>query len=228
MFALACLLSGSEAALVRRSLPSDAPALHQLLSTELAAAVAESFRNHEFFVIEDDACDGDALVGCAALRPQDALPALPGLPIRRAHLTMLLVRQESRRRGHGNRLLHKVLDSVEAEAECTTLYVRPTNAPALALYEQAGFTEYCFDERYYSDNAADGGPPGAGLLLVRWRDAAAGGTHHPLFQATDTVRREPPSVGEDARAKTGHARRRDTALPRGQSTRRARIEGSRI
>ena len=173
MFALACLLSGSEAALVRRSLPSDAPALHQLLSTELAAAVAESFRNHEFFVIEDDACDGDALVGCAALRPQDALPALPGLPIRRAHLTMLLVRQESRRRGHGNRLLHKVLDSVEAEAECTTLYVRPTNAPALALYEQAGFTEYCFDERYYSDNAADGGPPGAGLLLVRWRDAAA-------------------------------------------------------
>ena len=85
-----------------------------------------------------------------------------GLPLR-DHITLLIVASSHQRRGYGRRLLKHVLDEHQATRSCTSLFVRPSNCAAIALYREQGFVWHKTIQDYYSD------PPEAGLLLVRWR-----------------------------------------------------------
>lgn len=67
-----------------------------------------------------------------------------------AHLLNLCVARSHRRAGHGRTLLEVILERAElAGAEQVHLEVRPSNASALALYEQSGFSRIGLRKRYY-------------------------------------------------------------------------------
>lgn len=73
-----------------------------------------------------------------------------------AHVTTLAV--DPRKRGRG--IASRLLDHLEGEARrrgATTmlLEVRPSNRPALALYEKKGFSLWGRRRKYYSDNQED-------------------------------------------------------------------------
>lgn len=60
----------------------------------------------------------------------------------RAHLVLLAVRPEARRRGIGGRMLRWVLESASiAGIASVHVELRESNAAAIALYRAAGFTE---------------------------------------------------------------------------------------
>jgi ribosomal-protein-alanine acetyltransferase len=66
-----------------------------------------------------------------------------------------------RRRGIGRALLERLQASARERAVRTlTLEVRPSNEPAVALYEEAGFVEQAVRKRYYSD--------GEDALFMSW------------------------------------------------------------
>lgn len=82
----------------------------------------------------------------------------------RKHIALLAVRKDCRRHGHGTRMLCSALAALDASgARCTSLFVRPSNAPALRLYEKLGFRRFSLISDYYSGSA-----PEDGLLCVRW------------------------------------------------------------
>lgn len=72
------------------------------------------------------------------------------------HILAIATHPDHRRGGNGARLLAHALDDGRA-AGCTvaTLEVRRGNAPAIALYERAGFTTVHVRQRYYIDNSED-------------------------------------------------------------------------
>jgi ribosomal-protein-alanine N-acetyltransferase len=73
-----------------------------------------------------------------------------------AHVTTIAV--DPRRRGGriGERLMLALIDHALARgARWLTLEVRPSNAPALALYRKFGFRDLALRKRYYSDNGED-------------------------------------------------------------------------
>lgn len=72
------------------------------------------------------------------------------------HLMNVAVRPEIRRVGVGSLLLSKMIEAGISEgARCVWLEVRPSNRPALALYEKAGFREVGRRRRYYMDTGED-------------------------------------------------------------------------
>ncbi|HEV8321782.1 MAG TPA: ribosomal protein S18-alanine N-acetyltransferase [Myxococcota bacterium] len=85
------------------------------------------------------------------------------------HILNLAVDPEARRRGHATALLDHVLSLARAKSLAHLLLeVRPTNAPAVALYRRFGFEEVGVRPHYY---AATPGPDPAGpedaLLMTR-------------------------------------------------------------
>lgn len=67
-----------------------------------------------------------------------------------AHLLNLCVALNWRRGGHGRRVLDAMLErAAQAGAEKIYLEVRPSNDPALALYDQSGFQRVGLRKRYY-------------------------------------------------------------------------------
>lgn len=67
-----------------------------------------------------------------------------------AHILNLCVADEFQRRGLGRALLSKVLDNAKAmDVENVFLEVRPSNYPAITLYEQLGFNQIGTRKDYY-------------------------------------------------------------------------------
>jgi ribosomal-protein-alanine N-acetyltransferase len=69
------------------------------------------------------------------------------------HVTTLAVRPERRRRGYASALLEAALEAFP-EARRVHLEVRPSNAPAISLYERLGFSVTGRRRRYYGDEDA--------------------------------------------------------------------------
>jgi ribosomal-protein-alanine N-acetyltransferase len=69
------------------------------------------------------------------------------------HITTIAVRPEYRRRGHARALIGAAL-AAYPNASHVHLEVRPTNVPALALYESLGFSKTGRRPRYYGDEDA--------------------------------------------------------------------------
>jgi ribosomal-protein-alanine N-acetyltransferase len=73
-----------------------------------------------------------------------------------AHITTFATRIAWRRQGIGERLLVALLDlALDRGANEATLEVRPSNMPAIRLYEKFGFKVVGVRPRYYSDNNED-------------------------------------------------------------------------
>lgn len=72
------------------------------------------------------------------------------------HIHSIATHPDRRRGGIGARLVGHMLDTGRA-AGCTlaTLEVRRSNAPAIALYERAGFATVTIRAGYYQDNQED-------------------------------------------------------------------------
>jgi len=72
------------------------------------------------------------------------------------HIHSIATHPDHRRAGTGGRLLAHAMDEARALG-CTTatLEVRRGNAPAIALYERAGFRGVHVRARYYQDNGED-------------------------------------------------------------------------
>lgn len=67
-----------------------------------------------------------------------------------AHLLNLCVRPESQHQGYGRRMLEHIIDRARgARADLLLLEVRPSNRPAISLYESAGFNEVGIRKGYY-------------------------------------------------------------------------------
>ncbi len=67
-----------------------------------------------------------------------------------AHLLNLGVARPWQRKGLGRRILqHLIRSAREGSAEIMYLEVRPSNVPALALYEDIGFTQIAKRRNYY-------------------------------------------------------------------------------
>jgi [ribosomal protein S18]-alanine N-acetyltransferase len=69
------------------------------------------------------------------------------------HVTTLAVRPERRRRGYARALLEAALGAFP-EARRVHLEVRPTNEPAISLYQRRGFVTTGRRRRYYGDEDA--------------------------------------------------------------------------
>jgi ribosomal-protein-alanine N-acetyltransferase len=85
------------------------------------------------------------------------------------HLMNIAVDPASRRRGIAQALLEALLQRAGRE-EAYTLEVRPSNTPAITLYEQFGFRSAGVRPRYYQDTGED--------ALIMWRatESATPGT----------------------------------------------------
>jgi ribosomal-protein-alanine N-acetyltransferase len=78
------------------------------------------------------------------------------LVIDEAHVTTVRIRQDYHRKGLGWRLMVNLLEAAqEAGMLCSTLEVRVSNAPAIALYRRLGFESTAIRKAYYPDNRED-------------------------------------------------------------------------
>jgi [ribosomal protein S18]-alanine N-acetyltransferase len=77
------------------------------------------------------------------------------------HVMNVSVHPERRRRGIATRLMRELLDRLPGPDEQLTLEVRPSNEPALKLYEAFGFKAAGVRRRYYQDNGED--------AVIMWR-----------------------------------------------------------
>jgi ribosomal-protein-alanine N-acetyltransferase len=77
------------------------------------------------------------------------------------HLMNVAVREEWRRGGIATTLLNELFKRADRPGAEYTLEVRPSNAPAIALYEGFGFHGAGLRRAYYHDNKED--------ALIMWR-----------------------------------------------------------
>jgi ribosomal-protein-alanine N-acetyltransferase len=80
------------------------------------------------------------------------------------HVMNVAVDPQLRRRGIASALLDALLAEVGGDDAQITLEVRPTNRPAIDLYERFGFRSAGTRPRYYQDNGED--------ALIMWRTRA--------------------------------------------------------
>lgn len=98
-------------------------------------------RNRTYLV----AAGPDGVVGFAGLMVVDD----------EAHVTNLLVAEDSRRRGLGRQLMVALIEiAVSQDASHLTLEVRSTNEAARALYARLGLAPVGIRPRYYGDDDA--------------------------------------------------------------------------
>jgi ribosomal-protein-alanine N-acetyltransferase len=86
------------------------------------------------------------------------------------HLMNIAVDPPFRRRGIGAALLARLLEQAGADA-AYTLEVRPSNRPAIELYQRFGFRSAGMRPRYYQDTGED--------AVIMWRTADAISGAHP-------------------------------------------------
>ncbi len=81
------------------------------------------------------------------------------------HITNVAVSPDCRRCGIAKRVLNQLFTDCERDwgIRAFTLEVRPSNDPALALYESFGFRPVGRRKGYYADNGED--------ALIMWREA---------------------------------------------------------
>jgi [ribosomal protein S18]-alanine N-acetyltransferase len=85
------------------------------------------------------------------------------------HIMNLAVHPQFRRRGVARALLQEGLRQARARgAQIAWLEVRPSNRPALALYEAFGFQKVGLRPRYYADDQED-----ALLMAYFWEEAGS-------------------------------------------------------
>ncbi len=77
------------------------------------------------------------------------------------HVMNVSVEPAARRRGIATALLAALFERVGGDAARVTLEVRPTNRPAIELYERLGFQSAGSRPRYYADNGED--------AIIMWR-----------------------------------------------------------
>jgi [ribosomal protein S18]-alanine N-acetyltransferase len=77
------------------------------------------------------------------------------------HLMNVAVDERWRRQRIATALLERLFDAADRPSEEYTLEVRPSNAPAIAMYEQFGFRSAGLRRGYYHDNRED--------ALIMWR-----------------------------------------------------------
>ena len=127
-----------------------------------------------------------------------------------AHITTFATRPQWRRQGVAERLLIALLDlAVARGANEATLEVRPSNAPAIKLYEKFGFRVVGVRPRYYTDNNEDAlimtTPPLEGASMIRrigaLRDAVAARPDIELGDDGQPVAPEGTYFGTDAGAR---------------------------
>jgi [ribosomal protein S18]-alanine N-acetyltransferase len=80
------------------------------------------------------------------------------------HVMNIAVDPDERRRGIGSALLDALVERVRDPEAQYTLEVRPSNGPAIELYERHGFRSAGRRRRYYQDNGED--------ALIMWRTPA--------------------------------------------------------
>jgi ribosomal-protein-alanine N-acetyltransferase len=81
----------------------------------------------------------------------------PGGSAGEVHIHAIAIHPDRRRAGIAAALLdHALAQARAARASLATLEVRRGNAPAIALYERAGFRTVHVRARYYQDNGEDG------------------------------------------------------------------------
>jgi len=79
------------------------------------------------------------------------------------HVMNLAVDPDHRRRGVASRLLARLFELTEGDAQRGyTLEVRVSNSAAIGLYERLGFSRHGVRTGYYTDNRED--------ALIMWRD----------------------------------------------------------
>jgi ribosomal-protein-alanine N-acetyltransferase len=78
------------------------------------------------------------------------------------HLMNVAVDPGARRRGIGTALLERMIERAGTDA-AYTLEVRPSNGPAIALYQRFGFRSAGTRRRYYRDTGED--------AMIMWRTA---------------------------------------------------------
>ena len=78
------------------------------------------------------------------------------------HVMNVAVDLDLRRRGIGRTLLEALFERTDRPGERYTLEVRPSNASAVAMYEQLGFATEGRRRGYYHDNRED--------ALIMWRE----------------------------------------------------------
>jgi ribosomal-protein-alanine N-acetyltransferase len=100
------------------------------------------------------ALDGEELVGYCVCSRYDTV----------WHLMNVAVNPDRRREGVAAALLARLFDEADKPGEQYTLEVRPSNAAAIALYEEHGFKRAGLRKGYYHDNKED--------ALIMWRTAA--------------------------------------------------------
>ena len=97
---------------------------------------------------------GDRIVGyCICSRYDDAW-----------HVMNVAVEPALRREGIASTLLAELLARLGPADSRLTLEVRPSNTPAIALYDRFGFLRAGLRPRYYADNGED--------ALIMWRTPA--------------------------------------------------------
>jgi ribosomal-protein-alanine N-acetyltransferase len=101
------------------------------------------------------ALDGDDLVGYLVCSRYDTV----------WHLMNVAVNPDRRREGVATSLLAHLFDEADRPGEQYTLEVRPSNGPAISLYESFGFRRAGVRKGYYHDNKED--------ALIMWRTAGA-------------------------------------------------------
>jgi ribosomal-protein-alanine N-acetyltransferase len=80
------------------------------------------------------------------------------------HIMNVAVDPAQQRTGVATALLQRVLEEVGDPGARFTLEVRPSNGPAIRLYERHGFRAAGLRRRYYQDNGED--------ALIMWRTPA--------------------------------------------------------
>ena len=97
---------------------------------------------------------------------------------REAHLLNVCIAPSQQGQGHGRAFVEHLLDRAKSQADMLFLEVRPSNTPALALYQALGFNEVGRRPGYYP---ALRGREDALVLAMQWNmdwSAAAPGTSH--------------------------------------------------
>jgi ribosomal-protein-alanine N-acetyltransferase len=88
----------------------------------------------------------------------------PGGTTGEVHIHVIATHPDHRRAGVGAALLdHALAEGRAAHCTLATLEVRRGNAPAIALYQRAGFRTVAVRARYYQDNGED-----ALVMISEW------------------------------------------------------------
>ena len=79
------------------------------------------------------------------------------------HVTTIAVHHHYRGKGLGSRLVNQLINNaIIRSCKKMTLEVRPTNQPALELYQKTGFVSHGIRPGYYADTGED--------AIIMWKD----------------------------------------------------------